>query len=245
MINKLFTVVAIFLSPTAGAFAQSADTTFYKDALKNTIEIYNQYVREQTNLYNGYEYVKPVQTSDEEHPFFKFDDWTTGTLEYDDELFQGISLLYDLTSDKLVTEHPVNGNALELIREKIKCFSLSEHKFERIKNETVANSLPQTGFYEILYGGATKAIAFRQKRKLETISSGSVDMSYPQKDRYYIFKSGKYFHVAGKASIFKILSDQKPALRQLLRSQKLSFYKNQESTLARLAEFYDTLKKTQ
>ena len=242
MLKKILSIFFLLIL-SASAFSQTGnDTTFSKAALQNSIAVYGKHISEQTNLYNGYQYVRPNQTNDEEHPYFETDDWVFGSVEYDGEIFKNIPLLYDIRSDKVITEHYLNGNEMELIPEKLSGFTMAKHSFKKIKNEEVSNSLPQTGYYEILYDGVTRAIVLQKKTSLKTISSNEVQILYEKRIKYYILKNGKFFQVRSKGSLLKLLSDEKKALKQFLTTHKLRFRGNAESVIAQTAEFYDTLK---
>jgi len=36
------------------------------------------------------------------HPYFESDDWVEGTVHYDGDLYEGVAILYDLVSEKVV-----------------------------------------------------------------------------------------------------------------------------------------------
>jgi hypothetical protein len=224
------------------AFSQSVkDSIFLADAKKNTIKDYERAIQGQAKLYNGSEYVKPEQTGDS-HPFYISDDWSFGFVNYDEERFENVPLLYDITSDKLVTENYYNASEMELVYDKLTGFSIANHIFEKIINQQVNNSLPQSGFYEVLYNGTTKTIARHQKKSQETIVSNEIEIDFEKKDHYFIYKSGSYYPVKSKGSVLKLLADEKSALKQFLNKNSINFKLDRENALARLAEYYDTLK---
>ena len=215
------------------------DTTFLATAVQNSVKRYTQAVHYQTGLYNGSEYVEPEQTN-EQHPFFISEDWVNGTVAYDGEVYENVPLLYDITSDKVITELH-NANPLVLVPEKLTRFSLSGHTFERIQNETINNTLPRTGYYDVLYNGKTKVISLRQKIRQEKIESiKDIEIFFDERPRYFILKNGSYFPVKSKISVLKLLPDKKHELKHFASRNKLRFRKNREMALTRLAEFYDT-----
>lgn len=242
MTKKILSIFFMLALATT-AFSQAGkDTTFYKDAIKNSLAVYEKFAFEKADLYSGYQYVRPEQTSDDEHPYFESDDWVPGTVEYDGQVFENVPLLYDIRNDKVVTEHYLNASEIEFIPEKLDGFTMAGHRFKKIKNETVGNSLPRSDYYEILYDGATRAIAMRKKNSLRTTSSSQVVVLFEKRTRYFMFKNGRFFPVKSKASVLKLLSDEKKALKQFLSSQKIRFKNNVETSIAKMAEHYDTLK---
>jgi hypothetical protein len=232
--------ILLFLSCTYGRPQSRTDTTFLISAKENALQLHQQALRSQARLYNGSKYRAPQQTF-EEHPNLASEDWITGSVFYDGELFQDVSLIYDVTTDVLVTDHFPSGHPIQLISDKIDYFTLGNRLFERIGVESVNNSLPRTGFYEILYDGATKVVALRQKLRREKIESTRVFVLYESRDRYFLFRNGVFFPVKSKSSILKLLEDRKQELKRFIKQRNLLISSNRELTLKSLAEYYDTL----
>jgi len=239
--RKLYFAI-LFLSFFVSAFPQSReDSTFSSAAIQNTINIYKKAIGAQARLYNGSKY-QPPQYSFEEHPFFLSEDWISGDVYYDGEYFQQVPLMYDLYNGHLITEHISSGHSIQLVREKLQSFILAEHHFEKIEQDGKTNSLPQSGFYDVLYGGETKVIVGRQKVKREKIESTTIEMFYDERNRYYILKNGVFFPVKSKSSALKVLGDKKPELKKFLKKQGVSFSRQRELVLKELAGFYDSIK---
>ena len=236
-------VILIFsLSLLGGvAFPQAhADTTFVASARQKAIGLYDRALRTQSRLYNGSRYVSPQYNTDL-HPWFSSDDWVTGSVFYDGKYFEDVPLMYDLYNQVLVTEHYPSGHPIQLVAEKLQYFAVAGHHFERISNESVGNSLPATGFYDVLYSGKTKVIARRQKFLREQIVSTTVERSFEDRTRYYLMRNGVFFPVKSKGSALKLMSDRKQELNKFLKQKKMRFADNRELALATLAEHYDTL----
>src|SRR5436190_959037 len=60
---------------------------------------------------------------------------------------------------------------------------------------------------------------------------------------YDILKDGVYHKVNDKASVLAVLADQKPALKKFISDKKINFRADREKAIARVAEFYYTIKK--
>lgn len=235
----LFTLL---LMPCAAAFSQpQLDTAFLNTARANTIGFYHKAIGGQSALYNGRKYQAPEHTL-EQHPFFSSPDWIMGSVNYDGETFDDIPLMYDLYNQVVVTEHRPSGHPTQLVSEKLQQFSLAGHTFAIIENESVGNSLPRSGFYDVLYPGETKVIAERRKLLREDVTATSIERTFDEKNRYYIFTNGVFFPVRSKASVLKVLGDKKQLLKKYLKQRRMPFSKNRELLLRTLAEYYDTLK---
>jgi hypothetical protein len=124
--------------------------------------------------------------------------------------------------------------------DKISAFSLGSHQFARIVGDSAAGI--RTGFYEIIYNGAVKALAKRLKTVYEDISSGAYKADYLQKDSFVIQKGGAFYEVKTKKSILDLFPDQAKVLRKFVRANRLKFKDEQrEQTIIRIAQRYDEL----
>ena len=240
MYQKWVTFLLLFL-PGCWAQSQVPDTAFVATSRNHVILQHEEVLKAQSRLNNGTRYVAPVN-SFEEHPWFASEDWLTGSVYYDGELFDGVALMLDLSRDLLISEHYPSGQPIALISEKVRSFTLAGHFFENIDNASVNNSLPGSGFYEILYPGETRLIARRQKLQKQEIKDLAVEIYYDERSRYFIFKNGVYFPVKGRSTALRVLKDKKPEIKRYLRQANLSFASDREPLLRAIAEFYDTLR---
>jgi hypothetical protein len=231
----------LLLSAIPGLPQSGPDTTYLSAARQNAVKIYRQAIGVQARLYNGSKYLAPEHTL-EQHPYFLSEDWIMGDVFYDGEYFQNVPLMYDLSSGHLISEHFSSGHAIQLVQEKLRHFSISGHYFEKIENESVAGSLPQTAFYDVLYPGPTKVVVRREKFLREKIESNTIQRFFDEKNRYYIFKNGAFFPVKSKASVLKLLGAQKQQLKKFMKQQKLSLSDDRELALKNLAAHYDSLR---
>ena len=239
---RIFALSVLILASFTVAYPQSSGhTTFLSKARENTVSLYKQVLRAQSRLNNGRKY-RASTHSLEEHPYYLSEDWITGSGFYDGEYFTDVSLMYDLQQRVLVTEQYPSGNAIELVGEKLRSFTLQGHYFEKINADSVANSLPKTDFYEILYAGETKVVAHRQKLLRNEIESRTIETTYDEKYRYFLFRNGVFFPVKSKGSMLKLMSDKKQELKRFIRLNKASFLLDRELMLKRVAEYYDSIK---
>ena len=234
----------LFTLFTTTASAQFvADTTFLTTAIDNTISVYRKELKSQAKLYNGSKYPMDYDGIYGEHPFFASEDWLTGDVYYDGELFQDVPLMYDIVTSNLVTEHYPTGHAIQLVWGKLRHFTLGSHHFEKIETASVGETLPRTDFYNVLYAGESRVLALHQKSTRVRIEGLEVQTSYPAKTRYYIFKNGAFFNVKSKSSVLKVLKDEKQALKRFLREKGIYFAADREASLKSMAAYYDALKK--
>lgn len=234
--RRFYCVVIIFCFYRT--YGQSpADTSFVSESINTSVATYTRVIHGQSYLYNGSAYRRPDQTGDE-HPFFESDDWVYGSVRYNNQLFLNVPLLYDITSDKLITEN-INAAEIQLVYEKLSGFTIGQHKFSKIE----AKSLPKNGFYEVLHDGPSQAVAWRQKIVRERIISLEIDIGFDGKDRYFVLKNGIYFPVRNKVSLLRIFADERNALKQFMGKNKLRYRKDPATVLRMVAAEYDSIKK--
>jgi hypothetical protein len=223
------------------AFPQAGqDTAFLASAVKKTIGRYQNGIGAQARLYNGSKYAEPEHTF-EEHPYFLSIDWLTGDVVYDSESFENVPLMLDLNSGQLITEHYSNGQSIQLVQEKVHTFRIAGHLFENIQNDSVGNTLPGSGYYEILYSGKTSVVVKRQKLLHEEIENAAIEITFEERNRYYVFTDSVFNQIKSKASLIKLLRDKKQQIKKFLRQKKLRMSDNREAVYKSVAEYYDSL----
>jgi hypothetical protein len=233
----LHTVVLTVLSATA-VCQTLPDTAFVRIAFENARLKYEAAIEGQQLYFNGTAFAQPERQGSE-HPYFGSGEWEPGTLVFEGNEFKNVALAYDITKDKVLTES-YNYNFLALSSEKVNSFSIYGKLFVRIENESVKNSLPRDGFYEVLYNGNTRVIALYEKQRQQKFEGRQLYMYFDQKTRYFILQKGIYYPVKSKASILKVLEEQKQSLRSLIKKNKVDFG-NRAQSLSTVAKFYDTL----
>ena len=236
-------LAAVVLLVSAFASAQSPDTLFVSVARRNSLKTFETATVVQSGLFSGSQYNEPRRTNDE-HPFFLSEQWLEGNVYYKGQVYENIALLYDITTDRLVSEL-FNGQPFALVTEHLVKFTVAGHRFVRIDNASVGNSLPASGFYELAYDGPTRTITRHVKVQEERIENNTIQINYEPKTRYYILVKGNYIRITSKGSLLKALVDHKTEVRSFLQRNKSSFKSpGLPATLAAVAAYYDTLTPT-
>jgi hypothetical protein len=217
-----------------------ADTAFLTASKNRQVSLYTDYIHGQTRLNNGSEH-RDYLARDEEHPYFGEDDWTYGTIVYDEEFYADVPMFYDLSKDKIITEHSLNGSKLELIPEKISRFTIDGHTFQRLKQDK--SRVITEGFYDVLYDGKTKVYVKREKSLQQRVETNDIIFDFEQKNRVYVFKDGVYHPVKKKKTLLEVFSDKKPEVRAFLNKSDRKYKSNREYAITRVAEFYDAQNK--
>lgn len=233
----------ILLLAATSAYSQQGpeDTAFIQSALDSSVAIYEKSIGLQHQYLNGSAYVEPPRTG-EQHPFFLSDDWTLGPITFDGQQYNNVPMLYDLTIDQVVSES-AGANPQLLQKAKLQKFTLSGHQFIKIDGEA---SLPESGFYHVLYEGPSQVICRRRKFKYDRPDSSiKLEIIFEEKNRFFILKDSDYLPVRSRRSVLKVLSDQKAQIRTFVRKNQIRFKKNLDVSLPVVARFYDTLIRSQ
>jgi hypothetical protein len=221
--------------------AQSAavDTAFIELSVQNAVRHYDTMMRGKDLYYNGSFYKDPPQNG-EQHAFFKSEEWQKGAIVFDGHNFENLSLLFDLTKGLLVTE-TIHGNMFVINPQKLTAFTIGDHKFIQINNKMYKNSLPTSGYYQVLYEGRTMVLSLPEKSMQERIEAGKFNIEFDERERFYVLHKGVFHQVKGRSSILKILNEQKQSLKLLLRKNKVVFGKHPGAGYAVAAKLYDNL----
>jgi hypothetical protein len=235
MKNRPLCLCIVLLLAATAAWSQpfKSDTSFVAAATSHAVKFYTNAIQGQAQLYNGSDYAE-YRSLQDEHPYFGTDDWVYGTVFYDGYLYENVPLLYDISTDQLLTETYYSSSIMKLIKDKITYFTLPGKKFVNQPDTTIS-----PGFYELLYDGKTKVYARHSKLLQETLSSQEIIHSFDEKTRYYIYKNNIYIHVKSKGSVLDVFGDRKREVSQYINKSKIRFRKNREQYITRLAEFYD------
>lgn len=220
--------------------AQTAgtDTAFVRASAIKAKNAYTSVTRSQSHLYNGSQYID-YNPLEDEHPYHLSDDWMTGTVEYEGQKYENVSLLYDIAADKVIVEH-FAGAFIELITTKITSFQLQGHTFRRFTKADDSRGQITEGFYEILYDGKTKAVARYEKTLLETIESLQLKREFTEKSKYYLIKNNAFYAANSKRAALQVLSDKKKEVRRFIREHRTHFT-DKASSVVGIAQFYDKL----
>lgn len=206
MLKSFYTILLVSLS-TFAAGQPIQDTTFLRVSVLKAEKAYHDALSKQHNIYNGRGYKAYTPTADE-HPYFLTDDWVLGTIVYESDYYAEVPLLYDLASEKVISENPANGAKMELVYNKIDRFEIREHIFIHLYNNSAFAPDMSEGFYEILYDGKLKLYAQR-KKNFQTRTKGTI--MYPdfeEKNKYFLFNGNSFARVTGNKSIIKAIGSK-------------------------------------
>lgn len=233
--------ILVFIFFTTTCFAQKSDTAFIGASVAYAQGLYITKMKAEWPLNTGSQYLDYAAIEDE-HPFFISDDWTEGSIEYMNDVYHNIPLLFDIRSEKLITEHTPSAMKIELGADRVSAFTLGGHRFVRFYKDSLKD-LPESGFYDVLQTGKVLLLARRKKNIQQSISSGKIVAITHEINRYYLLKSNTIIPVRSRKSIVDALNDQ-PDLKRMIRKNNLKFGRARESGLSETVRIYNTLTKS-
>ena len=242
---KIFFLFTLFILHKAYAQSNFPDTSRQVTSIQKAIKIYHQSLSPETNLYNGSEYTYDLYypfTINEGDPFFQTKQFDTGTVFYNNVMYERVPLLYDLVHEELLTKDPSAINIIRLNSERIQWFIMLGHTFIRLIKDSTSAHYTNTGFYELLYKGNT----FLYKKITKTLKENSasfqgVNVYIAESNEYFIMKDKQYYRVDTKKSLLKILSSKKNEISQFIRKNKLNIKRNKDDSFVKIVAYYDRL----
>ena len=220
------------------------DTLILLNSIAKAKEFYTKSIGAEAHLFNGVAHKEFItHKNDVGHPYFFSNDWIKGSIRYEGDAYNNISIQYDLIHDKVIIEHPYSFFKLELIDEKINAFTIQGHTFVKLASDTSKNPQIKAGIFDLLYNGNMKVYAKRRKDKQEVMDAGSIKYVISEKNQYFIYKGGIYYPVKNKSSVLKVLRDRKAVVKKQLSKNKIHFKANRELALYQSAKFYEESEK--
>ncbi len=227
------------LSTPLHAQLNSKDSTFLKQAVKHTIQVYQNGIGDQAAKYNGSQYQGYTVSFSDGHPYFKANELANGSIIYDGVEFENVNLLYDEVEDCVVLQD--STHRIKLVNERLSAFNVQGCNFERlIKKENAP--IHSTGFYEVLTKGNLSLYKKETKKMIDKFSNANeLAVLFEIHYYYYVKKGDSFFEISKKKDLFKILSDKEKEINQFISDEHLNYRKEKDKTLTKVIDYYNTL----
>lgn len=216
------------------------DAEIYVTAKEHLIQLYIDSAKENLRIYNGTEFTAAYRSS-LGHPFYVYSDPQTGAIFYDDNLYPGVKLLYDIIRDEVIFINEFKNLNIKLIPEKISWFTLVNHKIVRLSEDSNTLNFPGTGFYEQLYEGPVAVFA-KNKKQLYEPSKPDESAKYVQYNFYYVRKNNTYYYIDSKKALLSVCKDRKSDITKFIQKERLNFKKDPATLITRVIDYYLHLK---
>jgi hypothetical protein len=195
-------------------------------------------------LYNGPEYINYALLYFKRtgHQFFLFTEPQSGSVHYNDHLFTGPKLLYDVVRDQVVLKNATSPLSLSLVNQNVQYFFIGTHHFVRLVADSLTGGLPSTGFYEVLVDSPVQLLAKRSKRMQKSVDQKHVNVEFISTDKLFVRKAGVYHEVRKKSSVTRLFADHSKLIQQYIQNNRLKFRKkSREEDIVQVTRYYNGL----
>lgn len=234
MSRNFLAVVSFLFAFSTLAQPAKKDSVFLAAATQQVRSLYFQRLGEKSHLYNGTEY-EAYNAFEDEFPYL-FEDLVDGDLYYDGVSYHNVPLLYDLSTDNVITEMP-NGTAIQLVKIKIDTFRIDHHVFIHMNDPAL-----KPGFYDQLWLGPVNLYARREKNYTEFVEDRKLRRKFLERTTYFLQKNELYFTIKSRKGLIRLLDDQKREIKKVIHDEHLKWRRDREHTITRIVEFYCTAK---
>ena len=245
--KRLVIFFFLIVIPLSKVLAQSdsgyqiSSTT--SEAMANAVNLYETAIGKNSGIYIGSYYYDKNYWAIGGDPFFVNNYWNEGTIIYEGQQYDSISIRYDIYRDLLLIKHiDKNGHVvpIQLHKSKVEEFIIMGHHFIYTKEDTLSGI--KTGFLDLLYiGEKAKVLAKRRKEISRTQIANDIVRGYFVNDRFYIKKDQNYYEVKGKKSLLEVLSDEKNEIKAFLKENRALYKKNRERQLVESVQYYNSI----
>jgi hypothetical protein len=237
-LKKVLLSISLLITLQSVSFGQSLpikESEILSTSLQRLTRLYDQSLGSNSRLYNGIKFIDPYEgKAVDGFPYYLVDDWQIGSIQYDNQFYDKIDLLFDIAHDHVIVESAGTNQKIQLISEKIQSFIINNQLFVRLQS-------PDAGFYRQVYSGELKIYAKYYKTVQEKMDDKSIITEFLSKRRLYIVKNKIAHTVTSKASALKVLRENKGEINKFLKKENISFKQDKEYALLKMAEYYDQL----
>jgi len=209
--------------------------------LKSAKLNFTQQLGFQSRLFNGVKYPE-YKTAYVGNAYYLSSGFQNAYLHYDDADFYNVPILFDIYKNLVIISYSADAAYMSLLNSKLDKFIVSGHTFIKIAEDSQQKTL-KTGFYELLYPGKSQLLAMHSKDIQEEKEGISIKYYFSEHTKYYLKKNNEFYSVSGESSILSVFKDRKKELEAFIKTNNIDFKNNAELALAKVASYYDELKK--
>jgi len=225
MPKPLHTIWLIFIFSSLFAQEKPAGSDSMSSSVRYLKNYYSLQRSNESTVYNGklhYAYPDDIEGI----AYFGNDEWQTGSVIYENMLYENIRMKYDLVTDQLILNTGETGGvSLALYSPRVRAFSFSGLTFIYIQDTALQSPLPE-GFYQVILNGRVSVIIKNKKSINEETTSSTWKREFAGKTLYYLMKNDRYYPVSKKRDLLNILEEKRKEINDLLNKKKLKFKKN-------------------
>lgn len=197
--------------------------------------LYFERIGVRANLYNGIIYERFPEYINTGHPFFLSDKMEKGSVFYDGMLYRGVLLQLDEIKDELLTPDPADRYIIQLIRQKVRRFTIDTATFLNVTNGL------SPGYYQLLHDGKTQLL----KKEIKSISRAIINhnetvRNVETKTTYYWKQHNRYHAFRQKKTLLKLIGSNRKPVKTALHRAGLNNRSPTDAYLTQAIIFYET-----
>ena len=130
---------------------------------------------------------------------------------------------------------------IQLIKEKLKSFTIGTDKFINIWVDSNVTNLYASGYYQALAEGPVSLLKKEVKKIRERIVGTEIVYQIDVTTDYYVKEKQNLYLIDGKKAIIKILNNKSQELKKYINAERLNYNKDKETMLIKVVNYYNLL----
>ncbi|MCL9807974.1 hypothetical protein [Flavobacterium luminosum] len=171
-------------------------------------------------LYNGSIHLNYDKTSENHHRYWILNEFQTGTVNYDNQVFNNLSIKYDILEDELILM-PQNQDykiAINTKKDLILYFILNQTKFVNLDHHKNKNSFLK-GFYAEHFTSPKLSLYIKHyKKKRDLIKNDRILREYDYYQNFILEFKDNFFIIHSKKDVIRIFPDIKEKINAFYTS---------------------------
>tara|TARA_R110000868_G_scaffold30274_4_gene112198 strand:+ start:1618 stop:2343 length:726 start_codon:yes stop_codon:yes gene_type:complete len=197
---------------------------------------------ETSGLYNGPRYYELYKNTKSNTLYFKSTDFVDGSVIYDNQPHFKTKLKLNINEDFLICKPEGNKSffSFKLISEKVKEFTLENHKFVRLKNNEILESVYANGFFEAAYSGEKLTLYIKHHKSIKKmLDKKNVTYKFLVSNTYFLYHKNQFNKIKSAKSIKKILPERDREIKDFFKAYKLLRVNNTDTFMVKLIGYLD------
>ena len=192
-------------------------------------------------LYNGRIYKDYYGNSVKGHQFLVSEEYKNGTLQVNGQVFEGLSLNYDVYGQKLLFSFENQTKATKIII--IPLDNIQSFIFDNKYYEVIWWQNQEYKIFQTIISTQSKIIIYVKKELVTTTSTSEYDYQFSDvKKQFWLLKDGEYYSFRNNRSFTKLFDkDKNKIIKKWIKQHQIKIHKASDSQINELLNFCDVL----
>jgi len=171
-----------------------------------------------------------------------------GVVKYNGKIYKDVYLNLNSHLDELNILIKKTGRTVVLNNDFVGYFSFGGRDFIYLKDVNKSSgSVPQIGYYQVLYNGSSKLYKKIKKIYAERINEtasiqtkSKLERMFLVSESYYLLKEGSFHLIKKKSDLLSYYKEKKRDIRQLIREKNLDFRRDKDHSFSEIIRFVES-----